>query len=633
MRRLIWTGTAFAMLAAAGGTVYAEPSRLSSGAKNIPGPDAHGASSAPYADADTARILAGMAPSTIAPAATGGGTADSSAGKTTDGNVSILSAESDSPISEKGPLSLQALGGAIADYALDYLGTPYKYGGSSPAGLDASGFLYYIYRNSAAEIELPRTIAEQFKSGSPVGGQSLLLPGDAVFFHNNGSVSFAGIYIGNREFAAATVDGVKLSALSSPYWQERYAGARRMTGGSAGDGGNAGTGNGNVGGGSGSSNGNAGSGSGSSNGNAGSGSGSGSSNGNAGGSGSNAGSTMHATTYFKGITGFLSKAKPILSASTYNRLEEKANLAFQQYEQGRYTEMLATHEEILDSIEALSATELSRIGVKSGEIYGSSFSVGLYDITVDGLLKARKETGYAMTSAQQTAADQLWKQVRLIYPKSYLSLVKQLRLEVHRGGISRVETLGKGQVRLVIDPSDLTPTAKEKTRWALVRELGKLVTQQGPAGAELDHIGSASSGLDGGGGMLGSAFAGPAAGSSQWAYYHKNSLMTRFYTKFWTPEVISAARAGKPMTTLYTKLFFREASAYQVQEDIADAWAAFVLYDKPVKPADRRDEKMLFFYSSSNLTAIRTQARSGMGLTKSYPKTTTVTDLIGPRTW
>ncbi|SDS41056.1 Cell wall-associated hydrolase, NlpC family [Paenibacillaceae bacterium GAS479] len=625
MRRLIWTGTAFAMLASAGGTVYAEPSRLSSGAKNIPGPDARGASSAPYANAnaDTARILAGMAPSTTAPAATVGGSADSSAGKTTDGKVGILSAESDSPISEKGPLSSQALGGAIADYALDYLGTPYKYGGSSPAGLDASGFLYYIYRNSAAEIELPRTIAEQFKSGSAVGGQSLLLPGDAVFFHNSGSASFAGIYIGNHEFAAATVDGVKLSSLSSPYWQERYAGARRMTGGSAGDGGNAGRGNGNAGSGSGSSNGNAG----------GSGSGSGSSNGNAGGSGSNVGSTMQATTYFKGITGFLSKAKPVLSASTYNRLEEKADLAFQQYEQGRYTEMLATHEEILDSIEALSASELSRIGVKSGEIYGSSFSVGLYDINVDGSLKARKETGYTMTSAQQTAADQLWKQVRLIYPKSYLSLVKQLRLEVHRGGISRVETLGKGQVRLVIDPSDLTPTAKEKTRWALVRELGKLVTQQGPAGAELDHIGSASSGLDGAGGMLGSAFAGPASGSSQWAYYRKDSLMTRFYTKFWTPEVISAARAGKPMTTLYTKLFFREASAYQVQEDIADAWAAFVLYDKPVKPADRRDEKMLFFYSSSNLTTIRTQARSGMGLTKSYPKTTTVTDLIGPRTW
>lgn len=607
MRRLIWTGTAFAIIAA-GGAAYAEPTIISPEAKTIPGPDAFAASSTPPADltnADSARELAGMS--------SGGGAEGNPAGSPDTpgkpGSVSMLSAESDSPISEKGTLSPDALGGAIADYALDYLGTPYQYGGSSPAGFDASGFLYYIYRYSAAETILPRTIAEQFKNGAQVGGQSLLLPGDAVFFKSGETVSFCGIYIGNREFVAATVDGVKRSSLSSPYWQERYAGARRLTEKSPGTGSGTGTG---------------------ANEDGSSGSGSGSSNGNA---GPDAAGTLHNTAYFKSIARFLDKAKPVLKSAAYTSLENKAELAFRQYEQGLYAELLANLEEIADTVEALPTSDAQKIGIKSSELFGSSFSVGLYDVSSEGTLKLRKESGYTPTVKQRAAAEQLWKQIRAIYPKSYWTLVKQLRLEVLRGGMSRVETLGKGQARLVLDPSDLTSSSAAKTRWALARELGKLVTQQGAGGAQLDHIGGASSELGGSGGLLGSAFAGPASGSSQWAYFRKDSLMTQYYSKFWTPEVEAAARAGKPMTKLYTKLFFRDASAYQAQEDIADAWAAFLLYDKPIKAADRRDEKMLFFYSKPELVTVRSQARSGMGISKSYPNTMTFADMIGPKSW
>lgn len=584
MRRLIQTGTAFALLAAAGAGAAA-PAGAS-----LPSPSGSPYGS-PYADAASARVLAGMAGA---------------------GAPSSLSAEADAPFSERG--TPQALGGAIADYALDYVGTPYQYGGASPAGFDASGFLQYIYRFSAAEVQLPRTIAAQFENGAPVGGQSLLLPGDAVFFRSGSAVSFAGIYIGNKEFVSATVDGVKRSSLASAYWQERYAGARRMTEKAPSAGGGSGTSAG------------SGTGSGTS-----AGSGSGSSNGLAGPDQTRA--AMRENVYFASVSRFLDKAKPVLDASAYNRLADKAELAFQQYEQGLYPAMLAAHEEIIDEVESLPADARSRIGIKGSELYGSSIPAGLYTVADNGELKLKNESGYSVTLSQRAAAEQLWKQVQAAYPKAYLALVKELRLDVHRGGLSRVETLAKGSVRLVLDPSDLTPGAVQKTRWSLARELGKLVTQQGPAGSQLDHLGGASSALGGAGGLVGGAFAGPAAGSSQWLYARKDSLLTAYYGKFWPAEVASAARAGKPMTTLYTKLFFRDASAYQAQEDIADAWAAFLLYDKPAKPADRRDEKILFFYAKPELVSVRAQYRSGVGLSKSYPKTTTFADLIGPRTW
>lgn len=248
-----------------------------------------------YADGTAAKASAGMLGGSQTPAVSsasgaGGSSAPAAQGTQAGGSPQAASAA--------GSADRQQAAGAIADYALDQLGSPYAYGGASPTGFDASGFLYYIYRYSAAAVTLPRTIAEQFKQGADVGGQSLLLPGDAVFFRSGAAITFAGIYIGNREFAAATVDGVKLSSLSSAYWQERYAGARRMTG----------TGTGSA------SSGSTGSGSGSESGLAAPDSPSG---------------TLAGTAYFSGISKFLAAAKPVLSQSAYTRLEEKAELGLQ----------------------------------------------------------------------------------------------------------------------------------------------------------------------------------------------------------------------------------------------------------------------------------------------------------------
>src|SRR5688572_11430544 len=69
----------------------------------------------------------------------------------------------------------------LALHALGLIGTPYRYGGSSPqTGFDCSGFVRYVYGQSA-RIALPRTAQAMGASGIPVESAALE-PGDLVFF-------------------------------------------------------------------------------------------------------------------------------------------------------------------------------------------------------------------------------------------------------------------------------------------------------------------------------------------------------------------------------------------------------------------------------------------------------------------
>ena len=88
---------------------------------------------------------------------------------------------------------------AILEFAARYLGTPYKYGGASPEGFDCSGFTYFVYKNVVQEI--PRTATDQ-RAASQKLTIDELLPGDLVFFRDNGAggVGHAGIYVGEGQF-------------------------------------------------------------------------------------------------------------------------------------------------------------------------------------------------------------------------------------------------------------------------------------------------------------------------------------------------------------------------------------------------------------------------------------------------
>jgi len=114
--------------------------------------------------------------------------------------------------------------------AISLVGTPYRYGGNTPAGgFDCSGLIGYVFRQAAA-LSLPRTTRElQAMRGRDVR-RAQLESGDLVFFGSRGRVNHAGIYVGEGRFVHAPSTGgtVRLDALDGHYWRDHYLGAKRI---------------------------------------------------------------------------------------------------------------------------------------------------------------------------------------------------------------------------------------------------------------------------------------------------------------------------------------------------------------------------------------------------------------------
>jgi cell wall-associated NlpC family hydrolase len=115
--------------------------------------------------------------------------------------------------------------GGVVGIAMQYLGTPYVWAGSSPGGFDCSGLVMFVY--SQVGVSLPHNAAAQYNYGVPVS-RDQLEPGDLVFFDGLGHV---GIYIGGGQFVHAphTGDVVKISSLYDSWYAATYVGARRIT--------------------------------------------------------------------------------------------------------------------------------------------------------------------------------------------------------------------------------------------------------------------------------------------------------------------------------------------------------------------------------------------------------------------
>jgi len=113
--------------------------------------------------------------------------------------------------------------GGVVGIAMQYLGVPYVWGGSSPRGFDCSGLVMYVFAQIG--VSLPHSSYAQFNMGSAVS-LSQLQPGALVFFTG---ASHVGIYIGGGQFIHAphTGDVVKISALSG-YYASAFIGGRRI---------------------------------------------------------------------------------------------------------------------------------------------------------------------------------------------------------------------------------------------------------------------------------------------------------------------------------------------------------------------------------------------------------------------
>ena len=115
--------------------------------------------------------------------------------------------------------------GHVVGIALQYLGVPYVWGGSSPStGFDCSGFIMYVFAQIG--VYLPHHAASQFAYGTPVSREQLE-PGDLVFFDGLGH---AGIYIGGGQFVHAphTGDVVKISSIYESWYAATWVGGRRL---------------------------------------------------------------------------------------------------------------------------------------------------------------------------------------------------------------------------------------------------------------------------------------------------------------------------------------------------------------------------------------------------------------------
>jgi len=138
--------------------------------------------------------------------------------------------------SEGGGQLMQQMRGMATDLvvsAMQFLGVPYKRGGTTENGFDCSGFTRHVFENSLGLI-LPRRSRDQAQSPSllPIRKDELR-PGDLVFFNTMRSAfSHVGIYVGDGKFIHAPRTGstVRVEDMREAYWTKRFNGARRAPG-------------------------------------------------------------------------------------------------------------------------------------------------------------------------------------------------------------------------------------------------------------------------------------------------------------------------------------------------------------------------------------------------------------------
>jgi cell wall-associated NlpC family hydrolase len=128
------------------------------------------------------------------------------------------------------PSATNDWGDRLVSRAMNYLGTPYRYGGTSPkTGFDCSGFVYYLYGAVFGQT-IGRMPHEMVRQGTTVA-RGDLQKGDLVLFGYRGTYTHIGIYAGNDHFVHATHRGspVMVTHLDSDYYRQRYLTAVRLS--------------------------------------------------------------------------------------------------------------------------------------------------------------------------------------------------------------------------------------------------------------------------------------------------------------------------------------------------------------------------------------------------------------------
>lgn len=123
--------------------------------------------------------------------------------------------------------------GFLLKEAETYIGTPYRYGGTTRNGIDCSAFVRSVFETF--NKDLPRVSADQAKEGVKISADEAK-EGDLVFFatRGRGRVSHVGIVHGrNKEgilefIHSSTSKGVMVSSLNDRYWGPKFLYIKRV---------------------------------------------------------------------------------------------------------------------------------------------------------------------------------------------------------------------------------------------------------------------------------------------------------------------------------------------------------------------------------------------------------------------
>lgn len=128
-----------------------------------------------------------------------------------------------------GSVASVSAGERVVQIAEQFLGLPYVYGGSTPAGFDCSGFTSYVFKQLG--YDLYRSSYQQIDNGVPVS-KSELQPGDLLLFKRQGAsrIHHVGIYVGNGMMihSPQTGDVIKYTSIVTGYYNNCYYAARRI---------------------------------------------------------------------------------------------------------------------------------------------------------------------------------------------------------------------------------------------------------------------------------------------------------------------------------------------------------------------------------------------------------------------
>ena len=117
----------------------------------------------------------------------------------------------------------------LLEFMDEWYGTRYRLGGTDKSGIDCSAFVQ-LFLTSVYGMSISRTCREQYADTRRIK-RSNLQEGDLVFFKTRGkTISHVGIYLRNNKFIhASTSSGVMISDLNDDYFDNRYAGAGRIS--------------------------------------------------------------------------------------------------------------------------------------------------------------------------------------------------------------------------------------------------------------------------------------------------------------------------------------------------------------------------------------------------------------------